>query len=207
VSVNSTTTPNCKGVIAERPIYFTNFAGVSSGSDVLGATHTGKTFYFADVSTGQGYASFITILNPGTSAANITATYNVVGSVAATQTLQVAAGARGTIIPTSGTTVRHAAVVVTSDQPVVVERPTYFSNISAGNAHTLSGAASLVGEQTLKSDWLFAEGYTGGSFQENLILANFGTTSVTANVLLEFSNGHNETVSQTISALSQTVVD
>src|SRR5207249_2582075 len=49
VQVNSTTTPNCTGVVAERPIYFTNFDGVSSGSDVLGATHTGKTFYFADV--------------------------------------------------------------------------------------------------------------------------------------------------------------
>ena len=207
IQVDSTTTPNCTGVIAERPMYFTNFTGVSSGSDVLGATHTGKTFYFADVSSGPGYASFITILNPGTTAANITATYNVGGSVAATQTLQVAAGARGTIIPTSSSSVHHAAVVVTSDQPVVVERPTYFSNISAGNAHTVSGAASLVGEQTLKSDWLFAEGYTGGSFQENFILANFGTTAVTANVLLEFSNGHNETVSQTIPALSQTFVD
>jgi len=188
-------------------MYFTNFAGISSGSDVLGSTHTGKTFYFADVSSGPGYASFLTILNPGTTAANVTATYNVGGSVAATQTLQVAAGARGTIIPTSSSSVHHAAVVVTSDQPVVVERPTYFSNISAGNAHTVSGAATVVGEQILKSDWLFAEGYTGGSFQENLILANFGTTAVTANVLLEFSNGHTETVSQTVSALSQTFVD
>src|SRR5207248_881363 len=90
VQVNSTTTPNCIGVVAERPMYFTNFAGVSSGSDVLGVTHIGKTFYFADVTSGPGYASFITILNPGTTAANITATYNVGGSVAATQTLQVA---------------------------------------------------------------------------------------------------------------------
>ena len=207
IQVNSTATPNCNGVVAERPMYFTNFAGVSSGSDVLGATHTGKTFYFADVTSGPGYASFITILNPGTTAANITATYNSGGSVVATQTLQVAAGARGTIIPASSTSVHHAAVVVTSDQPVVVERPTYFSNISAGNAHTVSGAASVIGAQALASDWLFAEGYTGGSFQENLILANFGTTAVTANVLLEFSNGHNETVSQTISPLSQTNVD
>ena len=207
IQVNSTTTPNCTGVVAERPMYFNSFDGVRSGSDVLGATHTGKTFYFADVTSGPGYASFITILNPGTTAANITATYNIGGSVAATQTLQVAAGARGTIIPTNTGSVRHAAVVVTSDQPVVAERPTYFSNISAGNAHTVSGAASVVGEQTLTSDWLFAEGYTGGSFQENLILANFSTTAVTANVLLEFSNGHTETVSQTISALSQTFVD
>lgn len=207
IQVNSTATPNCVGVVAERPMYFTNFAGVSSGSDVLGTTHTGKTFYFADVSSGPGYASFITILNPGTIAANITATYNSGGSVVATQTLQVPAGSRGTIIPASSTSVRHAAVVVTSDQAVVVERPTYYSNISAGNAHTVSGAASVVGAQTLASDWLFAEGYTGGSFQENLILANFSTTTVTATVLLEFSNGHNETVSQTIPALSQTFVD
>src|SRR5204862_7839763 len=58
-----------------------------------------------------------------------------------------------------------------------------------------------------KNDWLFAEGYTGGGFQENLVLANFGTTSVTASVVLEFSNGHTETVPETIGPLDQTLLD
>src|SRR5205085_9080908 len=99
VTVNSNLSPNCTGIVAERPMYFTNFIGVSSGSDVLGSTHTGMTFYFADVPTGGGYASFLTILNPGTTTANFTANFVVHGAIVNTQTLAVAGGTRGTIIP------------------------------------------------------------------------------------------------------------
>ena len=207
VTVNSTASPNCMGIVAERPMYFTDFTGVSSGSDVLGSTHAGKTFYFADVPTGGGYASFITILNPGTVTANITASYDVGGTTVNTQTLAVSGMTRGTIIPTNTGPLHHAAVMVTSDQPVVVERPDYFSNVNGGNAQTVSGASSVVGMQTLKNDWLFAEGYTGSGFQEYLVLANFNTSAVTTNVMLEFSNGHTETVSETIQALDQTFVN
>jgi hypothetical protein len=119
----------------------------------------------------------------------------------------VAGGTRGTIIPNNSGTLHHAAVTVTSDQPVVVERPDYFSNVNGGNAGTVSGAASVVGVRTLKNDWLFAEGYTGGKFQEYFVLANFGTTAISANVVLEFSNGHTETVPETINPSDQTFVD
>ncbi|HYX50709.1 MAG TPA: cellulase family glycosylhydrolase, partial [Ktedonobacteraceae bacterium] len=65
VTVNTTSTPNCNGIVAERPMYF-NALGVNSGSDVVGITHTGTTFYFADLPVGSGvgggsYASFIPI--------------------------------------------------------------------------------------------------------------------------------------------------
>ena len=207
VSVTNPTT--CAGVVAERPMYFTNFAGVSSGSDVLGATHTGTTFYFADVPTGGNYASFLTILNPGTTTANVTATFVVGGATVSsqTQTIQVAGGTRGTIIPNNSGALLHAAVTVTSSLPVVVERPTYFSNINGGNAQTVTGASSVVGVQALQKEWLFAEGYTGNGFQENFVLANFGTTAVTASVKLEFSNGHTETVPETIAPSDQTMVN
>jgi len=207
VTVNSSLSPNCTGIVAERPMYFTNFVGVSSGSDVLGATKTSTSFYFADVPTGGGYASFLTILNPGTTSANVTATFVVHGVAVNTLTLTVTGGTRGTIIPNNGGTLMHAAVTVTSDQPVVVERPSYFSNINGGNAHTVSGASSVVGVSTLKNNWLFAEGYTGGSFQEYFVLANFGPSAVSANVMLEFSNGHTETVTETIAPSDQTFID
>jgi hypothetical protein len=207
--VSVTNPSSCAGVVAERPMYFTNFAGVSSGSDVLGSTHTGTTFYFADVPTGGGYASFLTILNPGSSPATVTATFVAGGATVSSQsqTITVAGGTRGTIIPNNSGSLLHAAVTVTSSQPVVVERPTYFSNIDEGNAQTVSGAASVVGVQTLQKEWLFAEGYTGPGFQENFVLANFGTTPVTANVVLEFSNGHTETVAEAIAPSDQMMVN
>src|SRR5437764_4543921 len=89
----------------------------------------------------------------------------------------------------------------------MVERPDYFSNVNGGNAQTVSGASSVVGVSTLKNDWFFAEGYTGSGFQQYFVLANFSTTAVSANVVLEFSNGHTETVPETIAPSDQNVVN
>ncbi len=51
VSVDTIATPTCTGIVAERPMYF-NALGTNSGSDVLGVTSPGTTFYFADLATG-----------------------------------------------------------------------------------------------------------------------------------------------------------
>ena len=51
ITVDTATTPNCSGIVAERPMYF-NALGTNSGSDVLGVTHTSTTFSFADMAVG-----------------------------------------------------------------------------------------------------------------------------------------------------------
>ncbi len=204
--VTVTNASTCKGVVAERPIYFTNFKGISSGTEVLGATHTNTDYYFADVSTAPGYNSYITILNPpGGSAASITATYYRGNKVLGTDTLTVQPGTRGTILPKGFN--EQVATWVHSSARVVVERPTYFNNISIGNAQHVSGAASVIGAPAPATDWRFAEGYTGGSFQENLLLANFGITSASARVVLEYDNGSTLTNTYTINAHDLVSVD
>jgi hypothetical protein len=212
LTVDSAVTPSCQGIVAERPMYF-NALGVNSNSDVIGATHPGTSFYFADVPTGNqttggSYSSFIPILNPGTSSATVTATYFAGGQQVGKQQTIVAGHTRGTITPNSAPNLpQHVAAVVTSDQPVVVERPTYFNNISAGTARTVSGAADVVGVQNPATDFLFAEGYTGGQFQEDLVLANFGQSPTSGNMVLEFANGHTQTVPVTIGGQSQVFVN
>ncbi len=202
-AIVSVTSANCAGVVAERPIYFTNFQGISSGTDVLGATHTGSDYYFADVSSLPSYHSYLTILNPpGGATATLTATYYLGGTVAGTDTLAVPAGTRGTIIPKNFG--QRVATWVHSSAPVVVERPTYFSNYSSGTAHTISGAASVVGAPAPATDWRFAEGYTGGGFQETLLLANFGTSAATGKLVLEYDNG--STLTNTVSVPAHAAV-
>jgi hypothetical protein len=178
VTVNSTATPNCQGVVAERPMYFTNFHGIASGTDVLGSTTLSKTYYFADVPSGSvggsSYTSYITILNPNNVAANIKVVYPAPFS-ALTQSLKVQPNSRGTIAPSQAQYTGHMPAIVTSDQPVMVERPTYFFNVNNAN-----GAYDVVGVPNLANDWLFAEGYTGSGFQEYLTLANLSTSSPTA---------------------------
>ncbi|HAG98202.1 MAG TPA: hypothetical protein DDW33_11665 [Ktedonobacter sp.] len=205
LSINSSLTPDCNGIVAERPMYFSN--GIKSGHDVLGATHTGTTFYFADVPTGGGYSSYFTILNPGSNAATVTAAYYANGQKVNSQILQVPAGARGTISPNSLGLPRHVAAIVTSDQPVVVERPDYFSNVNGGNAGIVSGGTCIVGAATLASDWLFAEGFTGAGFQEYFVIANLDSVAKVANatIKLEYQDGSTLTFQQSVNPNSQVI--
>ncbi len=208
VSTIVNVTGGCNGIVAERPIYF-NYHGINSGNDVMGATSLGTTFYFPDVPSGSGYTSYLTILNPQNSQANITATYYANGSQVGQQTLQVPANTRGTISPGSISLPAHTAVVVTSNQPVLVERPDYFYNINAGAAGTISGGNVVTGVQNLSNDWLFAEGFTGNSsqphWQENLVIANVDPANATASVTitLEFTNGTTKQAAISLGAKSQ----
>ena len=205
VSVNPS---SCSGVVVERPQYF-SWHGINSGSNVVGATHLGQTFYFADIPTNSGFTSFLTALNPPSSnRTTVTAIYYANGRSIGTQSINLNGGQRGTLFPGSVRLPAHVAAVVTSTQPIVVERPDYFSNVSAGNAGTVSGATSVVGTQSLAHDWLFAEGYTGGKSQEYLAIANLdSTTNATANVTitLQLGNGSTKVVTLAISSMSQTV--
>ena len=211
ITVDTATTPNCSGIVAERPMYF-NALGTNSGSDVLGVTHTSTTFSFADMAVGTqagggSVSSFLPILNPGT--ATVTATYYAAGAQVGTQTLAVAANSRGTIFPSQASPAlpSRVSVVLTSSQPVVSERPTYFSSINGGNAGIVSGGADVIGVQQLANDWLFAEGYTGGRFQENFVLANLdpARTAATVTITLEYNGGASKAFTVTVNPLSQVI--
>ncbi len=180
VTVDTTTTPSCPGIVAERPMYFTNYHGISSGSDVLGATQLSSTYYFADVPTGNNFISYITLLNPNSVAATVTASYYVNGNKVQSQTVTVPAKARGTISPNAVSMPAHVAAVISSSQPIVVERPTYFINAITGTGGNISGAYDVVGAPNVAADWLFAEGYTGSGYREYLTLANLDPAKAAA---------------------------
>ncbi|GAC1434209.1 MAG: hypothetical protein PVS3B3_08670 [Ktedonobacteraceae bacterium] len=200
------TSLNGVGVVAERPMYF-SWHSINSGTDALGATTLGQDFYFADVEALRNYSSFITILNPpGGQNANVTVSYLAGGKQVGVVTLVVPTGQRGTTVPTPA--VRTAAVHVHSDQPVVVERPTYFSTARSNISGPITGASTVVGAAAPGTDWLFAEGYTGSNFHEYLVLANFDP-AITAHltVKLEYSNGMVNPVTIKVLPQSQTFLD
>ena len=206
VSMNSAST--CTGVMVERPIYFTNYHGINSGTDVTGVTQAGlgTSFSFADVASDANHISYLTILNPpGGASATVTATYYAGGQVVGTQNTTVPAGGRGTLAPgaiQSPALPAHSLAVVTSTAPVMVERPTYFLHESKG----ASGAYDVVGAPAAANDWFFAEGYTGSTTQEYLTLANPGTTSVDATVILKSQTaGMNRSFVVPVSAKSQVI--
>src|SRR5579875_415279 len=205
VTVNNPTT--CFGVVAERPIYFTNFFGESSGSVVMGTVTPAKVFYFADMPTVKGSDSFITILNPpGGSTATVTATYYAGGKqVGSAQTTTVTGGRRQTINPPPMS--QRVIAIVTSTQPVVVERPTYFSSFPAGSVGNVSGAASVVGALNSANEWFFAEGQSGSGFQEYLVIGNPDPSNTAqVNIKLEGPGG-SQSFPVTVGPRSQAIWD
>ena len=208
VAMNSAST--CAGVMVERPMYFTNYHGISSGTDVTGATQTnlGTSFSFADVASDATHISYLTILNPpGSGSATVTATYYAGGRVVGTQNTTVPAGGRGTLAPAAiqaPALPAHSLAVVTSTSPVMVERPTYFLHESKG----ASGAYDVVGAPAAATDWFFAEGYTGSTTQEFLTISNPGSTSATATVILKSqAGGVNKNFTVTVGTQSQVIWD
>ena len=207
---------NGPGVVAERPMYF-NFNGIQSGTDVIGTTTPQTTYYFADVDTrqvGRNYSTFISILNPSTTQTATTKLIfydgscgNTGQSACPTQTVVTPPLHRGTGSPLFLLLYQTQAVSVSSNIPVVVERPLYFRDTLSTIPGVTTGAASETGATNPGTDWLFAEGYTGPNYQENLVLANFGTSDSTATIKLEYSNGHMQTLSVNVPALGQTYFD
>jgi len=194
-------------VVVERPIYF-NWSGVPSGTDVMGATTTALSYYFSEADTTQSgqtnYKTYIALLNPGPSTAHLTVTY-FTGSCVPPNCLveHVTLGAmqRLAVSPTDVGLHQKLAISVTStDNPFVAERPLYFADNIARAGGFTTGAASVIGATTPDDDWLFAEGYTAGGFQEYLELANFGSTAAIANVKLEYTDGSTQTSAVTVPA-------
>src|SRR5260370_8373875 len=154
-----------------------NWHGINSGTDTLGATKLGLNFYFADVESQRNYSSIVTILNPsGGATAHVTVTYIAGGTVLGTKIVVVPPGQRGTTFPQASNINQQCAMYVNSDQPVVVERPMYFTTSRSNISGPITGAATTVEAQAPHTDWLFTEAYTGSTFHQYLVLPTFNPT-------------------------------
>jgi plastocyanin len=137
-------------IVAERPMYMYNDFGsgaVAGAHIVVGATELGTLFGFAAASTLAGENDYLTIQNPGTMVANITITYlTPIGQVV--KGFPVAAGTRKTVevfktAEGAGPGYSPLGIVVSSDQPVLVEKPTYSSNAATYGATVTMGFAAV----------------------------------------------------------------
>src|SRR2546421_379228 len=208
---------NGVGIVAERPMYF-NVLGVRSGTDVVGATVPQLSYYFSEADQTQSgsanYHTFLTMLNPSsTVTAHVTITYYTGSCGAAgqqacpTEAITLLPLTRQTPSPSDvGLQQKLAISVRSSDNPIVVERPMYFTD-NVPNSGLTTGAASEVGATQPGTNWLFAEGYTGSGFQEDYELANFGSTDAHANINLEYTNGAVHTFPVTVPAAGHVAFD
>jgi hypothetical protein len=129
-------------IIAERPTYFTlrgnTYVG---GDDVIGINQPYNRFYFAEGCTRSGFEEWFCLENPNDTDANVAITYMTMTGETPVQNVVVPAFSRKTVnVNAFIGPDKDISAVVSSDVPIVAERPMYFNYQSKANGgHVVIG--------------------------------------------------------------------
>ena len=172
--------PEDSQVVAQRSMYF-NFNGINGGHTAKGSQPS-TSWYFAEGYTGPGFDTYLLVFNPQNDTAAVDITF---------MTPEGMRSASMDVPPLSRRTMRvndvlpgaEMGIKACSDRPVVAERAMYF------NSYGRTGGSDAVGASDPSREWYFAEGYTGGDFDEWLLMVNPGNQDVTATASFQRSDG------------------
>ncbi|MHB8896946.1 MAG: FG-GAP repeat domain-containing protein, partial [Candidatus Geothermincolia bacterium] len=160
-------------VICERSMYF-NYNGFVGGHNSGGVTAPATRWYLAEGYTAQSYDTYVLVQNPGAETASVT--LNLLRKDGYTQkvSFQLPAQSRKTVrlddVP--GFAAAEVSTDVTSNKGVIAERAMYFDAGGRTGGHDSAGASAPAPE------WYLAEGYTGGQFDEYVLVMNPGDTPI-----------------------------
>jgi len=135
----------------------------------MGINLSSANWYFAEGSTLNNFETFLTVLNPNpTAPANVTASYfSSTGATLGNQTIVVDPLHRGNFKLNDHVHSNAIATIVSSNVPIVVERPMYFGPPNGGP----SGGSDVFGRNGTATNWTFPEGNTS-TMREFLLLLN-----------------------------------
>jgi hypothetical protein len=185
-----------KAIVAERPMYFNYQGRWTGGSDAVGATTPSTTWYFAEGYTGSGFDEWICVLNPGEAQANLTFYFQTQEEGEnKIEGLSVAPHSRGSFRANDllGGKSYQTSLELTSDQPIVAERPMYFDYTGRGNWHWEGGHCTM-GATSLAKSYYFAEGTTRSGFEEWLTLQNPNQADITVHATYQKGPGQGDPV-------------
>jgi len=153
---------------AERPMYFRYKDRWTGGHCTEPALDTSTTWFFAEGTTRAGFEEWLCLANPGAFDAEVQVTFIFSDGEAVTLPYTVPAWKRYTVdVNATVGPEKDVAVRIDSDQPIVAERPMYFSYGGVwDDGHITIGAPAAL------NTWYFAEGTTRAGFEEWLCLAN-----------------------------------
>ena len=172
-------------IVAERAAYFNYDSGINGGHGSLGIKAPEKRWYIPEGRTDPEFDNWISVVNPRGVKARVTATFMPGNGRRVRKTLVLQPRTRKAFyvnrIP--GLSSAPVPAVVTSKEPVVVERTTYLNWRGYRGGHSSRAASDL------SKTWYFAEGYTGKGFQTRLQIFNPSAKRTKATVWLSKANG------------------
>jgi streptogramin lyase len=126
--------------VAERPMYFDYHDAWDGGHDVIGANNPATTWLFAEGTTRDNFNEWLCLQNPGSADAHATITYYTTSGGAVTRHWTVPANSRLTVnVNDDAGANQDLSAKVTSDEPVIVERPMYFDYNGWTGGHDVVG--------------------------------------------------------------------
>ena len=170
-------------VVVERTLTFsTNGYGLTTRA---GSNGPATSWLFAEGTTVNRFQTFLTVLNPNVTPALVTASfYSRTGTSLGSRTILVTGRSRANLKLNDLFNASGVASVVTSNQPIVVERPEYFGS---PNGYRIAGS-DVFGRNGAGVRWSFPGGDTQGH-SEFLLVYNPSATTVPINVTAYGSNG------------------
>lgn len=178
-----------QAIIAERPMYFLYKNVWKGGHNAMGVNVLQKDWYFAEGTTRKNssdglFDEWITVMNPSESQiANVTITYMMPDASNINAYYSVAPHSRLTVEAVNDVGVdKDVSAKVSSDIPIVAERPMYFNY----HGYAVDGS-DVVGTSGPSDIWYFAEGATHPGFQEWLTIQN--PNDVYANCKITYMTG------------------
>lgn len=177
-------------ITAERAMYFHDlFNGKDGGTCSAGVTGPRKAWYLAEGYTGGDFDEFVLVQNPGEADGTVGMDFMRDDGRSFHREWPIKAHSRLSVhvddIPeVAGCDV---STMITCDQPIVAERAQYFNYDGKRE-----GNASAAVEEPARQ-WYLAEGYTGGEFDQYVLIQNPGADPGRAEVTFMRGNGENVT--------------
>jgi len=140
-----------------------------------------KTWYFAEGYTGGSFTEYLTLANPNPTSANVSVQYLLQGQPPVTKNYSVNANSRKTLnVNTELGQGIGVSMVVTSDLPIVAERPMYFTFTGAGL--NVPGGTDVLGATRLGTQFDFGYLDTTANHATYLTVLNQNNNSMDVTV-------------------------
>ena len=194
------------GIVAEEVITRVGADGSTlDAASTLGSSHLSSNWYFAEGYTGESLQEYITLYNPGATAANAQIKYMptegnapLAQSVSVPANGQVTVNVRAQYNLLSPTGSKSVGAQVTSDQPIAVDRAMYWGD---GDGSGKYGYSLGSGISTPAATQYFAFLPTSDGSQSFVTVLNpSGSTSIVTLNLLSQSGSTVKSVSASVNA-------
>ncbi|MBN2168156.1 MAG: CapA family protein [Actinobacteria bacterium] len=178
------------------------FAAWTGGHDIVGTPAASREWYFAEGTTRQGFEEWICLSNPNNMQTAAAITYMMQDGQEINKNLEVAPLSRTTVdvsldVPAN----TDVSVRVTTDLPIVAERPMYFRYMD-----TMEGGHCVAGETEPGEEYYFAEGTCRPNFEPFICILNPAATDADVQITYMLGDGAQKVSTHTIGAVSRYTV-